>query len=45
MTIRLPFACAKITDLLTGESMEQENGQLAVTLEGDGSGIYLTEQG
>ncbi len=45
MTIRLPFACAKITDLLTGASMEQENGQLAVTLEGDGSGIYLTEQG
>ena len=41
--IRLPFSCAKITDLLTGEKVKQENGQLEVTLEADGSGIYLVE--
>ena len=41
--IRLPFACEKITDLLTGKSVKQENGQMEVTLEADGSGIYLVE--
>ena len=33
----------KAEDLLTGEKVKQENGQLEVTLEADGSGIYLVE--